>query len=138
MQLPILFRTLARASDKWDVWRTQTSDEGGNLSQRGYTASSQVRDAGFAAVWIEERKDIGAELEATRISLERAWKILMNARDTQRHQSAQARWDKAVESFRTKFAELNRRIKGWNLKAPAAGFQRKRIDIEREIDRIKN
>jgi hypothetical protein len=97
-----------------------------------------LRNAGFAPVWIEERKDIDAELEATRISLARSWKILMNARDTQHHQSAQARWDKALESFRTKVAELNQRINAWYLKAPTAGFQRKRIDVEREIDRIKN
>ena len=102
------------------------------------TAHRMLRNAGFAPVWIEERKDIDAELEATRISLARSWKILMNARDTEHHKSAQTRWDKAVESFRTEVAELNRRINAWNLKAPTAGFQRKRIDVEREIDRIKN
>jgi hypothetical protein len=77
-------------------------------------------------------------LEAARISLARNWRILLNARDTQHHRPTQARCDKAVESFRTKVAELNRRINGWNLKAPAAGFQRKRIDVDREIDLIKD
>ena len=102
------------------------------------TAHRMLRNAGFAPAWIEERKDIDAELEAARISLARNRRILSNARDTQNHRPAQARWDKAVESLRTKVAELNRRINGWNLKAPAAGFQRNRIDIAREIDRIKD
>ena len=102
------------------------------------TAHRMLRNAGFAPAWIEERKDIDAELEAARTGLARCWKILLNARNTQHQQSAQARWDDALESFRTKVAELNRRIDGWNLKAPAPGFQRKRIDVEREIDRTKN
>jgi len=102
------------------------------------TAHRMLRNAGFAPAWIEERKDIDAELEAARISLARNWRILSNARDTQHHRPAQTRWDKAVESFRAKVTELNRRIDGWNLKAPAPGFQRKRIDVEREIDRIKD
>ena len=97
-----------------------------------------LRNAGFAPAWIEERKNIDAELEAARMSLARSWKILLNARDTQHHDSAQARWDTALESFRTRVVELNRRIKAWNLKAPASGFQRNRIDVEREIDRTKN
>ena len=102
------------------------------------TAHRMLRNAGFAPAWIEERKEIDAELEAARISLARTWKILMNARSTPHQQSAQARWDKAVESFRTKVAELNRRINGWNLKAPASGLHRNRIDIDQEIDRTKN
>ena len=46
-----------------------------NLSENPYddpdwrTAHRMLRNAGFAPVWIEERKDIDAELEATRISL---------------------------------------------------------------------
>ena len=102
------------------------------------TAHRMSRNAGFAPAWIEERKDIDAELEAARISLARNWKILMNARDTQHHHSAQARWDTAVESFRIRVVELNRRINAWKLKAAATGFQRNRIDVNREIDRIKN
>ncbi len=102
------------------------------------TAHRMLRNAGFAPAWIEERKDIDQELEAARMSLARSWKILLNARDTPHHHSAQARWDTALESFRTKVAELNRRINAWNLRAPATGFQRNRIDTEREIDRTKN
>ncbi|MFN2577440.1 MAG: hypothetical protein ABR607_07085 [Pyrinomonadaceae bacterium] len=62
----------------------------------------------------------------------------MNARDTKHLKAAQARWDKALQSFRTNIADLNRRINAWNLKAPAGGFQRNTIDVQREIDRFES
>lgn len=102
------------------------------------TAHRILRNAGFAPAWIEERKDIDAELETARISQARNWGILSNARDTQHLSTRAGAMGQAVESFRTKVAELNRHIDGWNLKAPAAGFQRNRIDVDREIDRIKD
>jgi len=102
------------------------------------TAHRMLRNAGFAPAWIEERKDIDAELEAARIGLARKRLIVQNAQGTEHQQSAQARWDEAVENFRIQIGELNRRIDTWNLKAPASAFQRTRIDVEREIDRITN
>ena len=102
------------------------------------TAHRLLRNAGFAPSWIEERKDIDAELEAARIVLARAWMVLRNARDTRHEASARSRWEKAESRFRLTLAELNRRIDAWNLKTPALAFQRNRIDVEREVDRIKN
>jgi len=101
------------------------------------TAHRLLRNAGFAPSWIEERKDIDAELEAARIVLARHWTILINARGTKHEQSAGRRWTNAEAQFRLTIAALNRRIEAWNLKTPAVAFQRTRIDIEREIDRIK-
>src|SRR5437762_14058449 len=69
------------------------------------TAHRMLRTAGFAPAWIEERKDIDVELETARITLARNWKILRNAAGTEHHQSAQSRWDKALESFRNTIAE---------------------------------
>src|SRR2546428_2483253 len=94
------------------------------------TAHRMLRNAGFAPAWIEERKDIDAELEAARITLARKRSILRNAQGTKHQESAQARWDNAVENFRIKIGELNRRIGAWNLKAPASAFQRNRIHVE--------
>jgi len=99
-------------------------------------AHRMLRNAGFAPAWIEERKDIESEIEAARTTLARNWQILQNARDTQHSDSAQMRWRKALEDFRVKCYELNRRIEVWNLKAPAVGLHRHRIDFDREIDRI--
>jgi len=99
-------------------------------------AHRMLRNAGFAPAWIEERKDIDAELEAARIHLSRVWTVLQNARGTQHERGARARWEKALSSFQQQVGELNRRISAWNLKAPAPGFHRKRIDAQREIERF--
>jgi len=97
------------------------------------TAHRMLRNAGFAPSWIEERKDIDAELGVARSNLARVWGIRRNARDTEHERSAAVRWQNAIETFRKKVDELNRRINAWNLKAPAVAFQRKRIDVETEI-----
>jgi DnaJ family protein C protein 28 len=101
------------------------------------TAHRLLRNAGFAPAWIEDRKDIDAELVAARVSLARTWMVLQNARNTEHETSATIRWENALESFRKKVEELNRRINAWNLKAPAVGFQRKRIDIEVELRMVR-
>ena len=101
------------------------------------TAHRMLRNAGFAPAWIEERKDIDAELETARASLSRVRLILVNARGTPHERGATARWETALAAFREKVRELNQRVSEWNLKAPAA-FQRKRIDVEREIDLIRS
>ena len=102
------------------------------------TAHRMLRNAGFAPSWIEERKDIDAELEAARIILARAWTIRGNAHKTPHEQSAMGRWANAEAHFRQTIAALNRRIDAWNLKTPAVAFQRNKIDVEREIYVIKN
>jgi DnaJ homolog subfamily C member 28 len=101
------------------------------------TAHRMLRNAGFAPTWIEERKDIDAELAVERSNLARVWRIRQNARHTEYESSAAFRWQKALETFRDKADQLNRRINAWNLKAPAVAFQRKRIDVEAEIKSLQ-
>jgi DnaJ family protein C protein 28 len=101
------------------------------------TAHRILRNAGFAPAWIEERKDIDAQLAAARTVLGRAWGLRQQAHQTEHEISATVRWQKALATFTEQVAELNRRIKVWNLKAPAEGFQRKRIDVETEVKRIQ-
>jgi DnaJ family protein C protein 28 len=96
-----------------------------------------LRNAGFAPYWIEERKDIDAELALARSHLARVWTIRQNALNTQHENSAMARWQQELETFRKKIEELNRRISAWNLKTPAETFHRKRINLEAEIERIQ-
>ncbi|HSQ24593.1 MAG TPA: DnaJ family domain-containing protein [Pyrinomonadaceae bacterium] len=100
------------------------------------TAHRMLRNAGFAPAWIEERKDIEAEIAAARTTLAHVWMVCQIARHTEHSHSAEIRWRKALEDFRAKSVELNRRIETWNLKAPAVGVHRSRIDFDREIDRI--
>ena len=99
-------------------------------------AHRMLRNAGFAPAWIEERKDIEAEIEAERIILRRVWKVKQNAQRTRHSRSAEERWTRAREDFREKISSLNSRIDTWNLKTPAIGFHRNRIDFDREIDRL--
>jgi len=98
-------------------------------------AHRMLRNAGFAPAWIEERKDIEAEVQAARITLARVWLVRQNARGTEHFPSAETRWRHALEEFRAQAEGINRRINTWNLKTPAAGFHRHRIDFEREIER---
>lgn len=92
------------------------------------TVHKLLRDAGFAPAWIEERKDIEAELEKART-------LLLRARKLFDQESKRSEWERVVREFREKASELNARIKLYNLKTPAAVFQRTLIDPEAEIQR---
>jgi hypothetical protein len=72
-----------------------------------------------------------------RAKLAQAWSILQRVRTTEHKRGASARWEQAVTSFRQQLTQLNRRIAAWNLKVPVAGFQRKSIDTEREIESVR-
>jgi DnaJ family protein C protein 28 len=100
-------------------------------------AHRMLRNAGFAPSWIEERKDIDSEFEIARNQLSQVWTVLRNALGTDNERGARARWEKALTSFREQAGELNRRIVAWNLKVPAAGFQRRLIDIEKEVSQVE-
>jgi len=93
-----------------------------------------LRNAGFAPAWIEERKDIDAELEAARTKLSRAWMLFGKGGKT----PSDAEWERIVREFREQVVELNKRISVYNLKAPAAVFHRKRIDPEKLIEAVCN
>ena len=93
-----------------------------------------MRNAGFAPAWIEERKDIDAELEAVRTKLSRAWALFGKGGKT----PSDTEWQRIVREFREKVTELNKRISIYNLKAPAAAFHRKRIDAEKLIEAVCN
>ncbi len=88
-----------------------------------------LRDAGFAPAWIEERKDIDAQFEAARETLGRAWALYRPGGISQND----AAWKRNVNEFREKLAELNGRIKIYNLKVPAAVFQRREFDAGKVI-----
>ncbi len=95
------------------------------------TAHRLLRNAGFAPAWVEDRKDIDARLHEARTTLRRA-------RDLYRHEiPGGARWQRAVREFRQTVAELNQRIRMYNLKAPAAVFHRKVFDVDAWIRELE-
>jgi hypothetical protein len=91
-----------------------------------------LRNAGFAPPWVEERKDIDAELEKARTLLARARHI---QRQSTGSESGGA-WHERLRQFRETVAELNKRILANNLQVPAEVFQRRQINCEQEIERI--
>src|SRR6266487_4263229 len=100
-------------------------------------AHRMLRNAGFAPSWIEERKDIDSKFEIARNQLARVWMVLQNTLGTENERGARIRWEKALSSFQKQTGDLNRRILAWNLKVPAAGFQRRLIDAEKEIREVE-
>ncbi|HEX9423431.1 MAG TPA: DnaJ family domain-containing protein [Pyrinomonadaceae bacterium] len=93
------------------------------------TVHRLLRNAWFAPAWIEERKDIDAEFEAALTKLSRAWALFGKEGSA----PSDPEWERSVREFREKGAELNRRIRMYNLKAPAAVFHRRHIDADRII-----
>jgi hypothetical protein len=78
-----------------------------------------LRVNGFAPAWIEESKDIDAAVSRFRSDLR-------NAR--RRHM--------AIDEFRSRAAELNRRILTYNLKSPSLQVHKLPLDIETELQRL--
>lgn len=92
-----------------------------------------LRNAGFAPAWIEARKDFEAQFEVARETLERAWILYQPAGRSPND----AAWERNVTEFRSKVVELNKRIQVYNLKVPAAVFQRRQFDAEQTIEATK-
>src|SRR6266446_6480799 len=91
-----------------------------------------LRNAGFAPAWIEERKDIDAEFEAAQQKLSRAWALFGHGGRS----PSDAEWERSLREFREKVAEVNQRIRIYNLKAPAAVFHRRHVDADKVIEVI--
>ena len=97
------------------------------------TVHRLLRNAGFAPAWIEERKDIDAELAAAQTKLSRAWALFGEGGKAK----SEAEWERSVKEFRAQVLELQQRIRIYNLKAPAAVFHRKHIDVEKILESIR-
>ena len=97
------------------------------------TVHRLLRNAGFAPAWIEERKDIDAELAAAQTKLTRAWALFGPGGKA----PSEAEWERSVKEFRELVLELQQRIRIYNLKAPAAVFHRKHIDVEKILESVK-
>lgn len=91
------------------------------------TVHRLLRNAGFAPAWIEERKDIDAKLASAQTKLKRAWALF----GREGKAPSEAEWKRSVKEFRELVLELQQRIRIYNLKAPAAVFHRKHIDVEK-------
>jgi hypothetical protein len=84
-----------------------------------WMAHHLLRVNGFAPSWIEESKDIDAAVSRFRSDLRSA-----------------LRSPGAITEFRTRAAELNRRILTYNLKSPSPQVHKLSLDIETELQRL--
>lgn len=98
------------------------------------TVHRLLKNAGFAPAWIEERKNIDAELEAAETILSQAWRLFGEGGK----RPSEAELQRCLREFCEKITELNQRIRIYNLKAPAIVFHRRHIDAEKIVASIKD
>jgi DnaJ family protein C protein 28 len=86
---------------------------------------------GFAPEWIERGKAIRRELEQARRRLCAAWEM------RQGNPAREPHWQAAVGRFEETLHKLNRKIDVFNLIVPALSAQRERLQLARELQRVK-
>ncbi len=91
-----------------------------------------LKDAGYAPDWIEQDKEIRAELEKLFAPFKRYLE-----REHARWGDRARREARLIEEFRHKAVELNRVIDIFNLKAPTPRVHHRRIRIEEEVERFR-
>ena len=100
-------------------------------------AFKAIRSSGHTLPWIAKRQQIETEFETACQNLKRAWdwREIALARGGA-STFIKSEWDRAQNDFRTKIADLNKRIFNYNLEVPSEQFQRRQINMDGEIERI--
>lgn len=98
-----------------------------------WAANRMLKSAGFSLPWIEERKEIEQQIVSARASLIRSWRY---CRDEPPGAFRDERWNKALDTFRRRGADINRQIRTYNLKTPLIETHIPVIDVEREIGQV--
>jgi hypothetical protein len=88
-----------------------------------------LRVNGFAPPWIEEANDIDQEIARLRMDLAKA---------RSRYAADHPSWLRVLHEWRERVIELNRRILNYNLKSPSTHFHKSLLDIDAEIEAVKN
>jgi len=101
-------------------------------------AFRMLRSNGHTLPWIETRQGIEAGYEAAVQSLARtwAWRRAALVAAGSNPGFIEAEWQRAVEAFEEKIADLNKRIFAYNLEIPSRQFERPQISPERELQKI--
>jgi len=100
-------------------------------------AYKMLKSSGHTLPWIETRQSIEMEYEAALKSLARTWNWRQSSLAKEQPDSIiEVEWQRSVMIFKEKVVGLNKRIFNYNLEAPSDQFRRRKIDPEREIERI--
>jgi len=96
-----------------------------------------LRSNGYTLPWIETRQAIESEFEAATDSLTRSW-IWRKAVLKQNLPDAlvEDEWQRALVKFKEIIKDLNERIFNYNLEVPSTQLQRRKINLEQEIEKI--
>jgi DnaJ-like protein len=109
------------------------SDENPFLDSAQWAANRILKSAGFGLPFMEERKEIEEMIISARASVIRSWNYY---RDAEPGDDNTERWNKAVQTFRQRGAEINRMIRTFNIKVPHHNFHLIVLDIEGEISKV--
>ena len=109
-------------------------------------AHTLLKDNGFRPDWLEDDLQLREKLAQARqaVARTRAWReaalALLGSRAdemaTTQRTTLNTEWLRAVEQFRETLTTINRGITNLNLKVPSPQFQRMKLDIEAEVQKI--
>lgn len=105
-----------------------------------------LKDQGFAPAWIEEDREIRLVYADAVAQVHRAWQryqerqlgaeLLPPVRCRQEQHSAALAWAAARQRFVGQVANLNQRIRLFNLKVPIVDKQRSEVDVDTELRKL--
>ncbi|MEM7114272.1 MAG: DUF1992 domain-containing protein [Chloroflexota bacterium] len=106
------------------------------LKQNPFAQSEQLshdilQNSGFSLPWIEQKREIEADIEQAAKKLRRVWIRFDGSRQ------AAYNWRKAKAGYHDAIEQINRRILTFNLKAPSPQLHLHRVDAESQIAQIQ-
>jgi DnaJ family protein C protein 28 len=112
-------------------------DEDPNLDQEWRAAHHILKSSGYSLPWIETRREIESGISTALDGLQRAWTWRQGSlAGVDDPRWVEAEWGRAQTAFKEQVAELNNRIRDYNLEVPSGGFHRPLVDADREIARV--
>jgi DnaJ family protein C protein 28 len=115
-----------------------------NLDENPYedpgwrTAYRMLKNGGFSLPWLESRQEIDQELEEHRKRLRQAWEWRSRALERgEKTTAVEAEWQRKSAEFRAGLTTINKRVRDYNLETPSGRFQMRLLNIEAEIEAVK-
>lgn len=99
-----------------------------------------IRNAGFTLPWIEDGRQIDADLALARRALKAAYqryRQLCGDPHTATQPWVEAEWQAALDRFQCRIEEINRQIRVYNLRVPALILQKFVVRVEEELTRLE-